>query len=92
MLCPFCGKERKNHKRCPKCHKVQRQKWRGVTALDYEKLFLPKEEINCILSGEVGTEKQSADKSASEPSKTIVSHIAANWVKGIKATKHEQNK
>lgn len=91
MLCPFCGKERKNHKRCPKCHKVQRQKWRGVTEPDYEHLFIPKEEAVFISSDDDSMAIQLADKSVSESSSAIVSHTAVNWVRRIKPNKHGQN-
>ena len=35
MLCPFCGKERRESNRCPKCHKVQRQSCRGIVDPDF---------------------------------------------------------
>jgi hypothetical protein len=42
MLCPYCGKDRGERKCCPKCHKIQRTKWRGVLDPGFmQELFSP---------------------------------------------------
>lgn len=92
MLCPFCGKERRDHRRCPKCHRAQRQRWRGATEPDFANRFFPKEGAGSIHRQEADVANQPADRGASEPARTMVAQIAVRWVKILRASRHGQNK
>ena len=35
LLCPYCGKERRYLRSCPRCQKIQRQNWRGATDIHF---------------------------------------------------------
>lgn len=70
MLCPYCGKERRDKRRCPKCHKVQRLELRGVTEdEDLRELFAACREnngsasmLNAAAEGDVQTSTVEAQK------------------------------
>lgn len=92
MLCPFCGKERRDHKRCPKCHKAQRQKWRGATESDYIHLFRPQEETEAILYDDVSTENNlGIDMGTTESFRTTIFRVATNWMKRVKINMYRKD-
>lgn len=93
MLCPFCGKERRDLKRCPKCHKAQNQRWRGVTEVEFMSTLHSKDD-ECTLAQSNDTKERQRvlGNSISKCSRKAVSRMATRLVNRIKRNTHGHNK
>ena len=92
MLCPFCGKERRDLKRCPKCLKSQRQSWRGVTEIGIIPTFCSKDNKSSMVDNNISAEIQKiSENSVSTFSGEIVSQKIMSIVNRFKRNTHGEN-
>lgn len=88
MLCPFCGKERRNQSVCPNCHEVQSTKVRGLTEAGFMDTLLEKMEDDILFSGEAIVQQEVAAEIAvpQSPKHGFLQLIAKRWERMMTGT------